>query len=299
MADLDASQAKPRRRSYWGCLGMSLLWAVMLVVVAVGVGYLSLLLAPPFGYETTARVLILGLDEADRLGGDQRRADTILLCAARLDGAGTLLLSVPRDAWVRIPNHSRQHKINAAYALGKEALVKQVLAKPSTLNAELPYHLIIDSSTVRAVIDALGGIRVSVPFAMNYDDNWGNLHIHLNPGLQLLTGEQAVGYLRWRKNSRGRSEDDFSRAERQRAVLIAIGTRMRSWQGITRTPAVYHAFRQHSQSNLTDRQLFVLGWASREIRSEAVPATPRRLHGTSYVFCNWAYGRALWEEAVR
>lgn len=273
------------------------LWAIPILALLVGMVALSFLINPPFGYESTARVLIIGLDDT-RDGTGPRRSDTIILLGARLDGSGSTLLSVPRDAWVNIPGYHGVRKINAAYALGGDELLRTVLGREEILEADLPYHLIIDSNTVRAVVDALGGIEVDVPHAMDYDDDWGNLHIHLKAGRQVLNGEQAVGFLRWRKNNHGGGASDFARGERQRQVVIAIGAKMRTWQGILRAPDVYAAFRRTSESNLTFRQLIQLGWAARHSRSEAVPAVTFTSGGVSYVDCNWSAGREIWQAAI-
>ena len=48
-----------------------------------------------------------------------------------------------------------------------------------------------DVNGFRAIVDLIGPIELDVEKRMDYDDNWGNLHIHLKPGRQLLDGEKA------------------------------------------------------------------------------------------------------------
>lgn len=293
---------KRKRRSCFGCFGRLLLlslWIIPLLALVAGTFFLSFVLFPPFGNETAARVLLVGLDDKPREGGAQR-SDSIILYSARLTGGGATLISVPRDARVRLAGHRRYSKINAAYADGGEKLLMETLAQPSVLSADIPYYIVFDSSTVGAAIDALGGIDVIVPQDMNYDDNWGNLHIHLKAGQRHLTGDQAIGYLRWRKNNNGRgSSDDFIRTERQRQILIAIKDKIKSWDGIVRTPQVLKAFKQHARTNLSVTQLMAMGWASQQLKTDAIPATPQMIGGVSYVICDWDTGRQLWENAIR
>lgn len=145
--------------------------------------------------------MIIGLDqEENHVSG----SDTIILAAVRLNGKGATLISVPRDAYVSIPHRGQHRKINASYAEGKEKLLRQTLAQSDVMAADLPYYATFDSSTVAAMVDALGGIDVVVPCDMNYDDNWGRLHIHLNAENRHLNGVKTVGFLRWRKNNYGR-----------------------------------------------------------------------------------------------
>lgn len=230
-----------------------------------------------------------------REGGAQR-SDTIILCAANLDGSGSLLLSVPRDAYVDSSDEHPFHKINAAYAWGGEVMLKDVLADSEIMGADLPYHLVFDSNTVRRVVDALGGIVVDVPHVMDYDDDWGNLHIHLEPGRQRLNGEEVVGYLRWRKNKDGRNGSDFQRTERQRQVIAAIIEQMRSIKGVRRLPLVYQAFRATTRTNMTMSQLVALGLSARHLKTDGVPGYAGWRRGISYVYCDWPYGRDLWEQ---
>lgn len=42
--------------------------------------------------------------------------------------------------------------------------------------------LTIDPSGAKQIVDALGGININVERDMDYDDNYGNLHIHLKKG---------------------------------------------------------------------------------------------------------------------
>ncbi|MHB9129836.1 MAG: LCP family protein [Armatimonadota bacterium] len=299
MHERDYESRIGKKRGCVGCLGRLIGRLLVLLLIVIIGGLLSFIAFPPFGTDRTARLLLLGLDGSAKDKND-RRSDTIILCAARLDGSGTTLLSIPRDAAIRHRRIRGTDKINAVYAYGKVPLLQDVLADPKIMNATMPYYLVIDSDTTRAIVDAVGGVWVDVPHAMDYDDNWANLHIHLKPGHQRLNGKQVVGYLRWRKNTHGgRSDTDFSRNKRQREVLIAIANELRSVSGVLKAPAVYRAFRAHTTSNLSFRQLAMIAWSARKVESDAVPAVPYRSGRISYVRCDWAAGREKWQNAVR
>jgi len=290
-----------RKRGIARYLVRYLLNTFFLLLVLLALGILSFFIFPPFGNEPVARIVLVGADEPETPGA-ARRSDTIMLCAARMNGTGATLLSIPRDARVRIPHHRGQQKINAAFAYGKIPLLKETLADPDLLHADLPYFLIVDSKATRAIVDALGGVEVNVAHAMNYDDAWGKLHIHLKEGHQRLNGEQAVGFLRWRKNNHGDggNSTDFERTAHQRELLTGLSNEIRSPRGLLRLPALYMAFRANTQSNLNIRQLMMLAWcASRKTDSNVVPGQMRIIRGTSYVLCDWRKGREIWENATR
>lgn len=294
-------EKRTRRRSCLGCLGWLLFVLVLVPAAVVGGGWLWLRWYPPFGARSTAKVLLVGLNEPTRgVGGGQRRSDTIILCAAKLKANTAALLSVPRDARVRLPRHRAYAKINAAYSEGHINLLQQTLAQPNVLNDRIPYYLVLDSETTQAVVDAIGGVELTVPVAMNYDDNWGHLHIHLHPGKQRLNGEQVVGYLRWRKNNHGKVfSDDFHRTERQRALLTALAAQAHTLDGAKRLPAAYSAFRRHSWTNMTPVQLAALGWSMRQLHSETVTGETCTIDRVSYVVCDWARARRSWQTVSR
>ncbi len=300
------STPTPPRRRGCGCLGcLGRLFIAILATTILGLlfTWVTLFVFPPFGRERVARVLFVGLDEPDRLHPltMPRRSDAVILMAVPLNGSGATMLAVPRDARVHIPGVRGWRKINAAYPIGKVPLLRKTLAQESTLSAQLPHYLVFSSITLKTMVDAVNGVRVDVPFDMDYDDNWGNLHIHLKKGAQVLNGEQAVGYVRWRKNNSGKHKagTDFERSERQQEVLKAIAKKLMTVQGIFKTPTVYKKFRANTQSNLTFRQLVILGLNFKDVNAQAVPGDAVTRRGVSYVECDWDAGRAMWKKAIR
>jgi anionic cell wall polymer biosynthesis LytR-Cps2A-Psr (LCP) family protein len=71
------------------------------------------------------------------------------------------------------------------------------------------------------IIDALDGIRMCLPAAINDRDS----HLNLKKGCQTLGGTDALGYVRMRKaDPRG----DLGRVERQRQMLAAVAKKAAS-----------------------------------------------------------------------
>lgn len=297
-------RTRPRRRGCACCLSCvfrllgGLLGLLILTAIAL---WAVLFLFPPFGKETVARVLLVGLDEPDpNHRSYPRRSDTIILTAIRLNGSGATMLSVPRDSRVRIPGVRGQRKINAAYSIGQYPLLKKTLAQPDVMDAELPYYVIFSSTTLKKMVDAADGVTVEVPFRMKYDDNYQNLHIDLHPGVQTLNGEQAVGFVRWRHNDSGerRAGTDIDRAGRQQQVVKALAKQMLTVKGAKRMPDVYKAFRANAPTNMTLRQLIILGLNFKNVNAQIVPGDMINNPRNSYVDAYWTVGRALWQKAI-
>jgi LCP family protein required for cell wall assembly len=181
--------------------------------------------------DSRINILLLGIGGPGHDGANL--TDTILLASVDPITDKSTLISIPRDLWVRIPGDGSQ-KINAAYAdavknstsktqAGQESDGIAKLDKtlqPVLDGVPIHYHILLDFSAFKQMVDALGGVTVNVPETL-YDPTiaWEN---HYNPviakkGLQTFNGNQALLYVRSRETS-----SDFARGERQRLVISAI-----------------------------------------------------------------------------
>lgn len=113
------------------------------------------------------------------------------------------------------------------------------------LGVPVDNYVIITTDVFKQLVDDIGGVEVEVPALPNgeglhYDDNWQDLHIHLEPGLQTLNGEQAEGLVRFRKSNNGVSyaEGDVGRIKVQQAFLKAFAEKLLSARTITKVPDI-------------------------------------------------------------
>ena len=248
------------------------LWSRALLVVGIALALLITLVATAVGRP----VLILGVD---RRPGDVGRSDVLLLASPRVT-AGLRLLSIPRDTRVELPGRGTA-KINAAYAYGGADLTRQTVS--SLLEIPIEGYVVLDFEAVRAVVDALGGITVEVDKRMRYSDPYQDLVIDLEPGRQRLSGEQALGFVRYRSDARG----DLARVERQRAFIGALVAELGKPSTWPRLPAAYHALRAHIETNLNDIELLRFGLAcaltaQRGVAGETLPGRSATRGGASY-----------------
>jgi LCP family protein required for cell wall assembly len=185
--------------------------------------------------KSNVRVLVIGLDydydDRDLESSAHSRSDVIM--AVDLDLANRRIdeLSVPRDMVATMPD-GRVAKINEAQSQGgvreSEAVVSQWLGVPN-----FDRYVVLRIDTMKDLINALGGVTVDVENSdalkgdgpngpVDYDDSWGHLHVHLQPGAQHLDGDQAVGYARFRHDWCS----DPCRIMRQQQVIHAIADRL-------------------------------------------------------------------------
>jgi LCP family protein required for cell wall assembly len=174
---------------------------------------------------TGATVLVLGSDERkgdslDQSEAGPARADSIMLVHASLGRVAKL--SIPRDSEADIPGHGTT-KINAAYAIGGPALMIEAVEAFLGNGLEINHLIEVDFEDFPKFIDALGGITVdnqSRICAPEFDNFYRGFN--LGKGEHELTGRQALGYARVRKNPCAPAENDLDRAARQQEVLSGI-----------------------------------------------------------------------------
>lgn len=169
------------------------------------------------------------------------------------------LLSIPRDLLVEnTSGHSV--KINALFSegytlykkkaeqdpsiltgdtiqLGTKTLDKAVLSGAiantrgkleELLDIDIDNTVLVNFNTVVSLVDEVGGIEIDVKRSMKYRPT----NLYLEPGLQVLMGEDALGYARFREDDRGSRyfASDFERGEQQQEVVKALAEQIFSWQ---------------------------------------------------------------------
>ena len=162
------------------------------------------------------------------------RSDTIML--ARLDPYRNSLdvLSIPRDTQVNIPGYGVQ-KINAANAYGGPQLAERTIS--SMLELPIDHYVILNVHGLVELINEFGGITVEIPKSMHYMDWTAKLLIDLTPGFHTLTGNQAMGFVRYRHDELG----DIGRVQRQEIFVRALldrAMRPDAWLHIPRLIAI-------------------------------------------------------------
>jgi LCP family protein required for cell wall assembly len=132
------------------------------------------------------------------LVGDIEEANTDTIMLASLDTRDNTLnvLSIPRDTRVDIDSMDFP-KINSLYAK-KNGHILLVDTLNKMFGVKIDYYVYLNIKTFREIINKLDGVYIDVPVDMDYDDPTQNLHIHLKKGHQLLDGEKAEQYLRFR-----------------------------------------------------------------------------------------------------
>lgn len=218
--------------------------------------------------------------------GGENRADTIMVVHTDPAREKAIVLTFPRDLWVPIPGRG-SFKINTAFEGGiKEGgplLMARTIHRLTGL--EINHYLYVDLAGFQDVVDALGGVELNVPCRL--DDPLTDLH--LRPGVQMLDGHDALGFVRTRHLSGDEANPDFARIGRQQQFLRALINRMLQPSQLARAPSLVEPI----LSNLRrDPDLEIPGLVylvgqlqgidTGAVEFRAVPGTPKLIHPSGY-----------------
>jgi LCP family protein required for cell wall assembly len=235
-------------------------------------------------------VLLVGRDyNRDRKGiayTKNSRADTIMLMSVDLENQRIGAVSIPRDTKVRA-HDGRTGKINGTMSRGGIELLSETIEEMFDVNID--YHVVIKPDAVKEIVDSLGGVEVESIDEMHYDDNWGNLHIHLPKGRFRVDGEQAVGYTRFREVNRYRMDDrgrmiplrnvkssleegDYRRMARQQQLIRAMVAEANRPGNLWRADAVIDTGFRQLETNFKRIQMMALATLFRGASDSAIVA---------------------------
>ena len=208
------------------------------------------------GYYT---FLLVGKDTSSGL------TDTMMLVTYDTQGKKINAISLLRDTMVNTSGKSGgQKRLNVVYNRnrgdkklsekerienGMTALKKEV----SRLTGIYPdFYVMVEWEAIGRLVDAVNGVEFEVPFDMDYDDPYQDLHIHQKKGLRVLDGRDAMEVIRFRKNNDGsHSLGDVGRTEIQRDFLTAVLKKCLTPEILLKLPTLVDIFVDNVDTDLT------------------------------------------------
>ena len=204
--------------------------------------------------------LFLGVDsEGDGLNANAAfNGDTLMLMSFNPKTLSSVLLSIPRDTYVPIAcNNNRYAKINSSAAYGTGCVISTI---NKFLDINIDYYVKINFKGVVDLVEAVGGVEVDVesPTYMankyngkvceqNSDRQWGDKLVCMNPGLQVLNGEQALAYSRCRHMYIG---SDLDRVRHQQQVVEALANKVLHFNSIKEFQDILNAVSKNIATNM-------------------------------------------------
>ena len=192
-------------------------------------------------------ILAFGIDDTSH----SKRSDSIIVIHLDKEKDHIGALSIPRDTRVTIPDIGRT-RINHAFSHGGINLLKESVSQ--FLGVPINYYLKIDLSGVETLVNALGGIEVTVEKDLNYIDYAGDLYIDIPKGKQILKGKKMMEYLRFRHDEEG----DIGRIRRQQIFLDQLVKKVLSFDGVLQLPEIIKTAKSIISTDLSFVQMLSL-----------------------------------------
>lgn len=194
-------------------------------------------------------LLVLGVDErVDDLG----RSDTMLFFSVPSDGSQPLLISIPRDTMVWKKEDQNYDRINTIYPIsGIDATVQAIR---NLLGVPVDGYIKVNIEGFVKLVDIMGGVRIMVDEAMDYDDPYQDLYIHIQPGNQVLDGQTSMEYVRFRADGLG----DIGRIARQQKFLKAAMDQALSLNNLANIPKMIKQGFSMIETNISMNKLLSL-----------------------------------------
>lgn len=192
------------------------------------------------GRDGRLTILLLGSDYRPAHPGN--RTDTIMVVSVVPETGAVSALSIPRDT-ARFPlpgGGVYGPKINGLYQhylarLGRRDKAAEAMKRTvgSALGVEIDSYVVTGFEGVRRLIDAVGGVDVTLARPVRDPYYWVNARtqgIYFPAGVNHLNGKRALIFARTRKG-----DNDFERARRQQQ-LVAAGVEAVRERGLARLP---------------------------------------------------------------
>jgi LCP family protein required for cell wall assembly len=237
-------------------------------------------------------LLVMGVDAPGKMRGirssqnetdnsfERTRTDTMMLVRIYAKAKRMSVVSIPRDSKIYLSNN-QVDKINAAHVVGGPE--KSVQAVQDAFGIPIDNFIVINFSALRNLVDAVGGIDITIDKPMHYKDNTAKLYIDFKPGQYHLDGKDAERYLRFRHDQHG----DIGRISRQQVFFAALAKKMAQPAFAMRIPSLFKQLSQSFETDLSQQSLLGLAVFAKQlepknIRVATIPGHPSQQEKASF-----------------
>lgn len=220
-------------------------------------------------------ILLLGLDSSKN-----SLADTIMMLTLDANEKKINVFSIPRDL-ISTSAAGNYAKINASYVKGIDRTIEEVY---NIIGIRPNRYVTVEYEGFEKLIDALGGIEEDVFMDMQYVDHSANLTIDIKEGTQVLDGENALKYVRFRS---GYAAADLKRIEIQQGFLTKVFNKLKEPATILKVPELVNIFKENVETDMSVGEIIWFATHFYDMDSEnivcgKVPTHSQRVDGQDY-----------------
>ncbi len=238
--------------------------------------------------------LIIGKDRA------AFNTDVIILVSYNITDGSVSMMQIPRDTYVQLPDSKgnlKGRKANALLAMYynqarasgqkyndalKTACGDLRDAMAEVFGIPINYFVMLDLEGFVNIVDAIGGVELTVPQDMKYEDPEQGLYINLKKGYQTLDGDKAEQFIRFRK---GYVNADLGRVDAQKIFISAFIEKVQKSFSVETIVAIVRELSKYvvTDVSITDMIYFAKSAMSVDTDNISMLTLPGDLAGSYYV----------------
>jgi len=231
-----------------------------------------------------------------------KRSDTILLVHISKARDKAVMISIPRDTFALIPEHTSKSgklipavysKINSSFNWGGAPLLIQTIEEMTEL--KIDHYIEINFAGFARIVDSIGGVEVCT----KKDINDPKSHLILEAGVHTLNGIESLKYVRTREFD---GLGDLGRMQRQQAFMSAV-LRKATSAGVLLNPVTMASFINSSlsavttDSELKNSDLIALAKQMKSLSTSSVRTLTVPLSNLNY-YSNGVTSAVLWDPVL-
>ncbi len=228
---------------------------LLILVVTSGLSLLinKYVVRPYLTLRNPMTVLLIGEDKSlIRSPG----MDTLILVFINPGDTKISLFSIPPDSRVEVSQLDK--RIRQAGIKGGIRHTEQLVSELT--KTKVDHYLAADFYGFQQLVEILDGVEVNVTETIRYTDRFGQPVFEINPGRQVLNGEQALQYVRYLD-----SKGEIDRIARQHAILNAIFEKAGRSKSFYKLIKIYQAIKKYTKTDLSFREFFQLAVCAKAI----------------------------------
>lgn len=260
--------------------------------------------------DTKINVAAFGVDE------DGYRTDVIFAVSFDTETKKISIVAVPRDTKVKMPEAMIQDMADRGrsnfipYQLGQKGVCKineihafagegyrnkySVWMLEELLDVDFDYYINVNIEGFKSIVDAVGGVEVTIDQRLQYYDPAADFRVDLYPGRQVLDGEKAEQLVRFRK---GYAQQDLKRIQVQQNFLKELMNKIMNTDTlVSNLPALIKTFFKYVDTDLTLTDALKYVKYLKEINTDNIYMTTIPGTGGSYFTVDEAKLRQLVED---
>ncbi len=231
-----------------------------------------------------------------------KRSDTMLLVHISKARDKAVMISIPRDTFALIPEHTSKtgklipavySKINSSFNWGGAPLLIQTIEEMTEL--KIDHYIEINFDGFARIVDSIGGVEICTKKNINDPKS----HLVLEAGVHTLNGIESLKYVRTREFD---GMGDIGRMQRQQAFMSAV-LRKATSAGVLLNPVTMASFINSAlsavttDSELKNSDLIALAKQMKSLSTSSVRTLTVPLSDLNY-YSNGVTSAVLWDPVL-